>query len=31
MSQGKKIAEEDRERLKVAQQRIEEVMRYANI
>jgi hypothetical protein len=31
MSQGKKIAEGDRERLKVAQQRIEEVMRYANI
>ena len=31
MSQGKKIDEGDRERLKVAQQRIEEVMRYANI
>jgi hypothetical protein len=31
MSHGKKIQDEDRERLKVAQQRIEEVMHYANI
>ena len=28
---GKKLSEEDNERLKVAQQRIEEVMHYANI
>jgi hypothetical protein len=31
MSVGKPLKEEDRERLKVAQQRIEEVMHYANI
>lgn len=31
MSIGKPLKEEDRERLKVAQQRIEEVMHYANI
>jgi hypothetical protein len=31
MSVGKTLKEEDRERLKVAQQRIEEVMHYANI
>lgn len=31
MSIGKTLREEDRERLKVAQQRIEEVMHYANI
>ena len=31
MSHGKKIQDEDRDRLKVAQQRIEEVMHYANI
>ena len=31
MSQGKKINETDRERLKVAQQRIEEAIKYANV
>lgn len=31
MSVGKSLKDEDRERLKVAQQRIEEVMHYANI
>lgn len=31
MSVGKTLRDEDRERLKVAQQRIEEVMHYANI
>jgi len=28
---GKKLSDEDKERLRVAQQRIEEVMHYANI
>lgn len=31
MSQGKKLSEADRERLKVSQQRIEEAMKYANV
>jgi len=31
MSQGKKISESDRERMKVACERIEEAMRYANV
>lgn len=31
MSQGKKISESDRERMKVAYERIEEAMRYANV
>lgn len=31
MSQGKKLSDADRERLKVSQQRIEEAMKYANV
>jgi hypothetical protein len=31
MSQGKRLAEGDRERLKVSQQRIEEAVKYANV
>ena len=31
ISQGKKISESDRERMKVAYERIEEAMRYANV
>jgi hypothetical protein len=31
LRRGKKLSDEDNERLKVAQQRIEEVMHYANI
>ena len=31
MSQGKKIGEVDRERMKLSQQRIEEAMKYANV
>ena len=31
MSKGKKLSEQDMERLKVAQQRIEEVVHYAGV
>ena len=31
MSQGKKLSEVDRERMKVSQQRIEEAIKYANV
>jgi len=31
MSQGKKLSEGDRERMKLSQQRIEEAMKYANV
>ena len=31
MSQGKKLSETDRERMKLSQQRIEEAMKYANV
>jgi hypothetical protein len=31
MSQGKKLSETDRERMKLSQQRIEEAVKYANV
>jgi hypothetical protein len=31
LSQGKKLSEGDRERMKLSQQRIEEAMKYANV